>query len=75
MKKIIALCWLAMVMALALCTTAFAADNYDLVSRPIAPTSVVRSSLRMALMAEKTNKSITITAAASYSDGTGNLSI
>ena len=71
MKKIIATV-LAMVMALALCTTAFAADNYDLY---LANSTNISGKVIAAngAVAEKTNKSITITAAASYSDGTGNL--
>ena len=71
MKKIIATV-LAMVMALALCTTAFAADNYDLY---LANSTNISGKVIAAngAEAEKTNKSITITAAASYSDGTGNL--
>jgi len=71
MKKIIATV-LAMVMALALCTTAFAADNYDLY---LANSTNISGKVIAAngAVAEKTNKSINITAAASYSDGTGNL--
>ena len=71
MKKIIATV-LAMVMALALCTTAFAADNYDLY---LANSTNISGKVIAAngAVAEKTNKPITITAAASYSDGTGNL--
>ncbi len=71
MKKIIATV-LAMVMALALCTTAFAADNYDLY---LANSTNISGKVIAAngAVAEKTNKTITITAAASYSDGTGNL--
>ena len=71
MKKIIATA-LAMVMALALCTTAFAADNYDLY---LANSTNISGKVIAAngAVAEKTNKSINITAAASYSDGTGNL--
>ena len=71
MKKIIATV-LAMVMALALCTTAFAEDNYDLY---LANSTNISGKVIAAngAVAEKTNKSITITAAASYSDGTGNL--
>ncbi len=71
MKKIIATV-LAMVMALALCTTAFAADNYDLY---LANSTNISGKVIAAngAVAEKANKSITITAAASYSDGTGNL--
>ena len=61
MKKIIATV-LAMVMALALCTTAFAADNYDLY---LANSTNISGKVIAAngAVAEKTNKTITITIA------------
>ena len=51
---------------------AFAADNYDLY---LANSTNISGKVIAAngAVAEKTNKTITITAAASYSDGTGNL--
>ena len=71
MKKIIATV-LAMVMALALCTTAFAADNYDLYvanNDNISGTAIAANGAT----AYKSNKSCAVTAATTYSDGTGNL--
>ncbi len=71
MKKIIATV-LAMVMALALCTTAFAApDTYDLYRAD--STKVSGGKLVAGVTADISNKPIAVTPATKNSDGTGNL--
>ena len=73
MKKIIATV-LAMVMALALCTTAFAAaDKYDLYLADSNNISGGKLTTTAAAATGLTNIDLTVTAAANYTNGTGHL--
>ena len=73
MKKIIATV-LAMVMALALCTTAFAApDTYDLYLADSNNISGGKLTTSAAVATNLANVSMPVTAAANYTNGTGNL--